>query len=72
MSRRLSETEASAMIVSGFVEPVTKELLVEYAVDRPAHENPNSRSRVHARTRGRVPTLTSMFLGSGPLARAVA
>ena len=32
MSRGLSETEASATIVSGFVEPITKELPVEYAV----------------------------------------
>src|SRR5438094_5219058 len=33
MSRGLSETEASAMIVSGFVEPVVKELPLEYAVE---------------------------------------
>src|SRR5246500_3175976 len=33
MSRGLSETEASAMIVSGFVEPITKELPLEYAVE---------------------------------------
>src|SRR5256885_9998373 len=31
MSRGLSETEASAMVVSGFVEPITKELPLEYA-----------------------------------------
>ncbi|MBM2822787.1 MAG: sufB 1, partial [Thermoleophilia bacterium] len=29
----LSEGEASAMIVSGFVEPITKELPLEYAVE---------------------------------------
>src|ERR1700758_1888464 len=33
MSRGMSETEASAMIVSGFVEPITKELPLEYAVE---------------------------------------
>jgi Fe-S cluster assembly protein SufB len=33
MSRGLSEQEASAMIVSGFVEPITKELPLEYAVE---------------------------------------
>ncbi|HVI19460.1 MAG TPA: Fe-S cluster assembly protein SufB, partial [Gaiellales bacterium] len=33
MSRGLSEEEASAMIVSGFVEPITKELPLEYAVE---------------------------------------
>jgi Fe-S cluster assembly protein SufB len=33
MSRGLSETEASAMIVAGFVEPITKELPLEYAVE---------------------------------------
>jgi intein/homing endonuclease len=33
MSRGLSEGEASAMIVSGFVEPITKELPLEYAVE---------------------------------------
>jgi Fe-S cluster assembly protein SufB len=32
-SRGLSEAEASAMIVSGFVEPITKELPLEYAVE---------------------------------------
>jgi Fe-S cluster assembly protein SufB len=31
MSRGLSEAEAAAMIVSGFVEPITKELRIEYA-----------------------------------------
>jgi Fe-S cluster assembly protein SufB len=30
---RLSEPEASALIVSGFVEPITKELPLEYAVE---------------------------------------
>jgi Fe-S cluster assembly protein SufB len=33
MSRGLSEAEASAMIVSGFVEPIVKELPLEYAVE---------------------------------------
>ncbi|MEZ5100361.1 MAG: Fe-S cluster assembly protein SufB [Thermoleophilia bacterium] len=33
MSRGLSEDEASAMIVSGFVEPIVKELPLEYAVE---------------------------------------
>src|ERR1041385_5832086 len=33
MSRGVSEAEASAMIVSGFVEPITKELPLEYAVE---------------------------------------
>jgi Fe-S cluster assembly protein SufB len=34
MSRGLTEAEASAMIVSGFVEPITKELPLEYAARR--------------------------------------
>jgi Fe-S cluster assembly protein SufB len=33
MSRGLSEEEAAAMIVSGFIEPITKELPLEYAVE---------------------------------------
>ena len=33
MSRGLSEEEASGMIVAGFVEPITKELPLEYAVE---------------------------------------
>jgi Fe-S cluster assembly protein SufB len=33
MSRGLSEGEASGLIVSGFVEPITKELPLEYAVE---------------------------------------
>src|SRR6266566_5066422 len=33
MSRGLSEAEASAMVVSGFVEPITTELPLEYAVE---------------------------------------
>src|SRR5438046_2801253 len=33
MSRGLAQAEASAMIVSGFVEPITKELPLEYAVE---------------------------------------
>ncbi len=32
MSRGLSEHEASTMIVSGFIEPLVKELPMEYAV----------------------------------------
>ena len=33
MSRGLSEAEASALIVAGFVEPITKELPLEYAIE---------------------------------------
>lgn len=33
MSRGLSETEAKAMIVRGFMEPVTREFPIEYAVE---------------------------------------
>ena len=33
MSRGLSEAEASAMIVSGFIEPIIKELPMEYAME---------------------------------------
>jgi Fe-S cluster assembly protein SufB len=33
MSRGLSEAEASAMVVSGFIEPIVKELPLEYAVE---------------------------------------
>jgi Fe-S cluster assembly protein SufB len=33
MSRGLTEAEASAMIVAGFIEPITKELPLEYAVE---------------------------------------
>jgi Fe-S cluster assembly protein SufB len=33
MSRGISEVEAKAMIVRGFVEPITKELPLEYAVE---------------------------------------
>ena len=33
MSRGLSEAEASTMIVSGFIEPIAKELPLEYAVE---------------------------------------
>ncbi len=33
MSRGLSQDEAAAMIVAGFVEPITKELPLEYAVE---------------------------------------
>jgi Fe-S cluster assembly protein SufB len=33
MSRGLSEAEASAMIVTGFIEPLVKELPLEYAVE---------------------------------------
>jgi Fe-S cluster assembly protein SufB len=33
MSRGISEEEAAAMIVSGFIEPVVKELPMEYAVE---------------------------------------
>jgi Fe-S cluster assembly protein SufB len=33
MSRGLSEAEAYTMIVSGFIEPIVKELPLEYAVE---------------------------------------
>ena len=33
MSRGLSEAEAYTMIVSGFIEPIAKELPLEYAVE---------------------------------------
>ena len=33
MSRGLSEAEASTMIVNGFIEPLVKELPMEYAVE---------------------------------------
>jgi Fe-S cluster assembly protein SufB len=33
MSRGLSESEASAMVVAGFVEPIVKELPLEYAIE---------------------------------------
>jgi Fe-S cluster assembly protein SufB len=33
MSRGISQDEAAAMIVSGFIEPITKELPMEYAVE---------------------------------------
>ena len=33
MSRGLSEEDASAMIVNGFIEPLVKELPMEYAVE---------------------------------------
>ena len=33
MSRGLTEAQASAMVVSGFVEPITKELPLEYAIE---------------------------------------
>ena len=33
MSRGLTEAEATAMIVAGFVEPIVKELPLEYAVE---------------------------------------
>ncbi|HLA48511.1 MAG TPA: SufD family Fe-S cluster assembly protein, partial [Nitrospinota bacterium] len=33
MNRGLSESEAAAMVVSGFIEPIVKELPMEYAVE---------------------------------------
>ena len=33
MSRGLSESEATQMIIMGFIEPFTKELPMEYAVE---------------------------------------
>ena len=33
MSRGLSEEQASAMVVNGFIEPLVKELPMEYAME---------------------------------------
>jgi Fe-S cluster assembly protein SufB len=33
MSRGLSEVEAAAMIVRGFIEPIARQLPLEYAVE---------------------------------------
>jgi len=33
MSRGLDESEAYSLIVNGFIEPITKELPMEYAVE---------------------------------------
>jgi Fe-S cluster assembly protein SufB len=33
MSRGLSQEEATSMVVSGFIEPLVKELPMEYAVE---------------------------------------
>jgi Fe-S cluster assembly protein SufB len=33
MSRGLSEEEAMAMVVNGFIEPIAKELPLEYAIE---------------------------------------
>jgi len=33
MSRGLSEEEATSMVVSGFIEPLVKELPMEYAIE---------------------------------------
>ena len=33
MSRGISEAEAATMIVNGFIEPIVKELPMEYAVE---------------------------------------
>ena len=33
MSRGLTESEATTMIVNGFIEPIVKELPMEYAVE---------------------------------------
>ena len=33
MSRGLSEEEAATMVVSGFIEPMVKELPMEYAIE---------------------------------------
>jgi Fe-S cluster assembly protein SufB len=33
LSRVLSEAEATAMVVNGFIEPITRELPMEYAVE---------------------------------------
>ena len=33
MSRGISENEATAMVINGFIEPITKEIPLEYAVE---------------------------------------
>jgi Fe-S cluster assembly protein SufB len=33
MQRGISEEQAMAMIISGFIEPITRELPLEYAVE---------------------------------------
>ena len=33
MSRGIAEAEASKLIVSGFIEPIVKELPMEYAIE---------------------------------------
>jgi Fe-S cluster assembly protein SufB len=33
MSRGIPENEATAMVVNGFIEPITKEIPLEYAVE---------------------------------------
>ncbi len=44
MSRGLSEEEATMMVVQGFLEPFTKELPMEYAVEtEPPHPAGNGR-----------------------------
>ena len=49
MSRGLSEEEATTMVVSGFIEPLVKELPMEYAVEM---------NRLIAATDGRIDRLT--------------
>ena len=38
MSRGISENDAKALIVRGFVEPISKELPLEYAVEIPGED----------------------------------
>ena len=45
MSRGLTEAEASAMIVNGFIEPIVKELPMEYAVERTGSSSSRWRAR---------------------------
>ncbi len=33
MSRGISENEATSMVVNGFIEPITKEIPLEYAIE---------------------------------------
>ena len=33
MSRGISENDATAMVINGFIEPITKEIPLEYAVE---------------------------------------
>jgi len=51
MSRGLDETEAYSLIVNGFIEPITKELPMEYTVElnRLIQLEKSSRVGIHAK-----------------------